>query len=699
MKHKIFLAAAILAIFAAFTAGGRGSYTSSLDSGQESEQFTFAEYPWVNSNIIGRVPESYRPSPQEDFYVWTNHDWITSAALKPGNIETSGFSEIDDSIQANLIALMSDSSLQGHDADLVRNLYALWLDWDARNSEGVKAAQNAFTVISSLNSIDELTAYLASKDVNAKNRPSLFEVNVMADMNDSEYYCLYISPTALRLEDSEEYKSLTENGARAKKANDAKASYMLQRVGCSESEAQAIMDRAYNFEKAIAEYIMTREESRLPENRAAQNNPVTYDQLRSMSPVFPIADMLISADLVSDRLNLILPKWLEGMNALYTASSLEDIKAYLILRTVADGYISRSDEAAYREAMKISNEQNGITENAPDTESAFTFVNDMLPKPLTRIFVNKFVSSETKQDITEIIQDIIAEYRIMLQGEEWLSEATRAKAVEKLDAMKINVAYPDKYSDSDTINNLNIGTVSEGETLVSAIEKINMFNYECYSSVLNTRVDRNIWADEKVHQVNAYYNSLENSINILAGILSGDFYKPDASREENLGGIGTFIGHEISHAFDPNGALYDKDGNLSSWWTDEDFAAFSARVARIIDHANSITILEDGTKWNGSYTQTETIADIAALKVILNMAAKTEGFDYEKFFEVCASKWKRVATLEGISYLIQADVHPLNYLRANAIVQLFEEFHETYGTESGDRMYLSPEKIKELEVW
>ena len=503
----------------------------------------------------------------------------------------------------------------------------------------------------------------------------------------------------MRLGDSSEYKSLTENGERAKKANDAVASYMLQRVGCSETEVQEIMTRAYNFEKAIAEYIMMRAEASLPENQAAQNNPVTYAELRQMSPVFPLADMLISADLVSDRMNLVLPKWLEGMNALYTASNLEDIKAYLILRTVADGYIGKSDEAAYREAVKISNEQAGITENAPDTETAFTFVDEMLPNPLTRIFVNKFVSTKTKQDVTEMIQDIIAEYRIMLQGEEWLSAETRAKAIEKLDAMTINVAYPDRYSDSDTINNLNIGTVSEGETLVSAIEKIRVFNYEYSLSLLNTQVDRNIWYSEKVHEVNAYYNRLYNSINILAGILSGDIYNPDASREEKLGGIGTIIGHEISHAFDPGGSLYDKDGNLSNWWTDEDYEAFSARVAKLVEHTSSMTIFEDGTKWNGTLTQTETVADIGGMKVILSMAAKTEGFDYEKFFEANARWYKLLGTPERISNVAQTDTHPLHYLRTNAVVQLFEEFHETYGTESGDRMYLSPAKIKELEVW
>ena len=624
---------------------------------------------------------------------------MNTAALKPGNIETSAFDELSDSIQENLIALMSDSSLQGHDADLVRNLYALWLDWDSRNSEGVKTAQNAFNLIKSLNSIDELTAYLVSRDVKAKDMPSVYGYNITADSNASEYYCLYITPTTLRLSDSAEYKSLTDNGARVKQAADARASYMLQRVGCSESEAQEIMNRAYNFEKAIAEYIMTQEATKLPENIAAQNNPVTYDQLRRMSPVFPIADMLLSADLSSDRVNLMQPKWLEGMNTLYTAANLEDMKAYLILRTVADAYIDMSDEAAFREYQTITNTASGITQSAPDTENAFEFVDEMLTKPVSRIFVNKFVSPKTKQDVTEMVQEIIAEYRIMLQNEEWLSEETRAKAVEKLDAMKINVAYPDRYSDSDIINNLNIGTTSEGETLISALEKICRFNYEYSLSLLNTKIDPELWAEEKVHIVNADYARSLNSIYMFAGILSGDLYNPNASREFNLAGTGGTIGHEISHAFDPNGAQYDKDGNLSSWWTDEDYAAFNARAAKLIEHVSSMTILEDGTKWNGAYTQGETIADIAGVKVLMNIAAKTEGFDYEEFFETFAARWKMLATPERVQMLAKIDEHPQMYLRTNAIVQLFPEFHETYGTESGDRMYLSPEKIKELEVW
>ena len=234
---------------------------------------------------------------------------------------------------------------------------------------------------------------------------------------------------------------------------------------------------------------------------------------------------------------------------------------------------------------------------------------------------------------------------------------------------------------------------------LSAIDKLYKFDYEYYLSLLNTKIDRDLWFDEDISIVNAYYHPLYNAIVIPAGILGGDFYNPEASREFNLAGIGVTVGHEVSHAFDPTGAQFDKDGNFVKWWTDKDFAAFNQRTARLIDHISSMTILEDGTKWRGSYTQDETIADIAGVKVVLKIAAKTEGFNYKDFFTSHALGWKLIATPEKISELAQTDVHPQMYLRCNAVVQLFPEFHETYGTQSGDRMYLSPERIKELEVW
>ena len=219
----------------------------------------------MNSNIIGRVLEGYRPSPQEDFYVWKNHDWLISTKLKPGRNRMDAYDELDDSIREKLTALMTDPTLSGHDAELMQNLYSSRLNWGSRNAEGVKVAQQAFNIVKSLNSINDLTAYLASRDLNAKSLSSMFVYSIAPDMNDSEYYCLYLKPTYLRLEDSAEYKNITENGKRMKKAADARALYMLKRFGCSEEEIQKIITLAYDFEKSIAGYIMTKEEEGLPD--------------------------------------------------------------------------------------------------------------------------------------------------------------------------------------------------------------------------------------------------------------------------------------------------------------------------------------------------------------------------------------------------------------------------------------------------
>ncbi len=191
MKHKTFWTFAALT-FTIMTAGAYGSSSS------DSQTFTFIEYPWVNSNIIGRVPESYRPSAQEDFYVWKNHDWLVSTKLKPGKNRATAYDELDDRIRENLTALMTDPTLSGHDAELLQNLYSSWLNWESRNAEGVKVAQRAFNIVKSLNSINDLTAYLASRDLNAKSLSSMFVYYIATDMNDSEYYCLYLKPTYLR---------------------------------------------------------------------------------------------------------------------------------------------------------------------------------------------------------------------------------------------------------------------------------------------------------------------------------------------------------------------------------------------------------------------------------------------------------------------------------------------------------------------
>ena len=659
--------------------------------------FDFSERPWLNPNIIKRVPSDYVPTAHEDFYLSVNHDWIKNAKLKPGYAANGSFYELEHELDANLRGLMTDETLKGHDAELVRNLYALWLDWESRNANGTSDLKKHVDKVEKIKSLDELTEYFKTEECRLHGG-FIAGFGIGFDNEDSSFYNIELPATYLMLGDSAEYKTLTPNGERIKKMRSGFASVMLKKLGYDDDAIKKILDQSFEFENAIAASMMTHDEKKSPDAlKKMYENPVTLEKLRELSPVFPFADILTAHKVFSDRMNLQEPAWLKALNELYTESQLENMKAYLIRNIASDG-ITTTDEESYREYQRLYNERYGINESAPDEELAADFVHGNLLTPLTKIYVERFISDKTKQDVTEIINDAIEYYREMLTEEDWLSESTRAKAIEKLDTIKPRVAYPDKWRD---YSSLNIGTKESGETLRSALDKLNKFGWDYFYSRLNTKVDREMWGDNDAIIVNSYYEPSHNEIFIIAGILSGDFYNPERSREENLGGIGMVIGHELSHAFDTNGAQFDKNGSLKDWWEADDYKKFQARADRLINYLSGMTVTPEGQKYNGALVQTETIADMAGVKAMLGIAkkVKSEGkdFDYDKFFRAYAKIWCSVQTRENIDSRLKTDVHALPYIRVNAIVQQFEEFYKTYGVKSGDAMYLAPDD--RVAVW
>ena len=644
---------------------------------------------WINSNIKGAVTDRYTPALKDDFYVNANHEWLSTAQLKPGYSRNSAFNELQDILDARLKAIMTDPESSGHDAQLVKALYSLWLDWDSRNAQGLSELKTISQNLLKISSLEELTQYF-------KTRESFYHDIVIADFGlgrdnkDSESYNLELVSTPLPLGDSAEYRELTPNGERTKKMHDAIVTYMLRRLGYAEEEAQKFLEASFRFEKAIAAKIMTHEEVYSPEAIEKMYNPLTLEQLRKKSPVFPFAEILEAHKAYSKLINLEEPEWLAALNELYTPENLEDMKAYLFCRLAA-GYITITDEPAYREYQRLSRERYGTTGNKPDDELAVDFVHGQLSGPVSRLYIAKHVPAQAKREVEQIIRDTVKYYEKMLAGEEWLSESTRRKAIDKLGAMRLNAAYPDKWVDDSKLK------INPNGTLLEALAALRRFNMKTYFyDRLNTKVDHDLWISDVV-VVNSYYRPSENSINIIAGILGGDFYDSSMSYEEKLGGIGMVVGHEISHAFDTNGAQFDKTGNVAKWWTDEDYKAFQARADRLIKYFDAFTVTPEGAKYNGKLVQTECIADMAGVKAMLGIAARHEGFDYDKFFRNYARIWKLIQTRERTDMVLKVHVHALAYLRVNAIVQQYEEFHKCYGIKAGDGMYLPP--AERVAVW
>ena len=655
------------------------------------------EKPWVNSNIAGTVKDSgYAPDLQDDFYVAVNQEWMQTAEFEPGHSSVSVFSELETERREELLALMTDETLEGEDAEKVRNLYALWMDWDARNAaDNIGEIQKHITPIQEISSLEELTEYLTSEEClvyGAGRYLAGFQIGM--DNLESQKYNVELCATSLTLEDAAEYAELTDDGARQKEYADAVSSYMLQRIGYSEEEAAELIQQKYALEEKIASHMMTVEEQYDPDAIDRMYNPVTIEELAALSPAYPLAEVLKTGKMAGSKyINLQEPAWLEALNELYTEENVEAIKAWLI-DAVAGRYIDIIDEEAYRAYQQFYAKRRGTSEVKPDEEAAYEFVSESLSSSVARMFVQKCMTPEIKQEITDIIADAVSYYREMLAETEWLSAQTKEKAVEKLDNIGIRAVYPDVWEDE---SGLVIHSAEEGETLLLALVSLQLYYDDYCRSLVNTEVNPTFWLQEDVTEVNSYYYLGSNEIYIIAGILGGEIYRADMSYEEKLGGIGVVIGHELSHAFDTRGSQFDKDGNVSDWWTEEDYATFRERADRLINYMGSMVVDESGKNYNGSLVQTETIADMAGVKCMLGLAAQKEDFDYDAFFRSYAEIWRREETKETVDSRIASDVHALSYLRVNAVVQQFEEFYETYGVKEGDGMYLAPED--RVAVW
>ena len=636
--------------------------------------------PWLNSDLKENIEANVTLSPKDDFHLFVNYDWLSKAELPEGYGTYAPFTAVADETYEKALAVLTDRSLKSKDAEQIQALYDAYMDWDARNALGVKPLKDTVDDILSIQNMDELADFICDP-VRSFGVPTFIGAGNGNDLIDSSKYVLYVGTDGLTLGDAAEYKERTELGNLYYGVGQYLTTAMLTRIGYTEQEATKMFDDSIALEAKLAEHAYTNAEQMSPDYMAKIYNIYSMKDLEAASPAFPMTRFLNAFGYGKAKECLVAqPQVIQSVNEVYTAENLDVIKNYMIVkfaRAIADSL----DREAYEASVTASNMLNGTEGTLPDERVAFGVVNNMLGTPMNRAYLEKYDATETKARITELIHQIVAVYRDMLREEDWLSEETKALAIEKLDNLKINAVYPDKWLDCSSLD-------LKGLSYLDCQKAISDFSQALDVSHVNGRVDKELWSSN-ILDANAYYNPMDNSINIILGLLGGDFYHDGMSDEELLGGIGAVIGHEISHAFDTNGAQFDKDGNYANWWKAEDYAAFQERAAKLINYYNERTIWE-GANFFGNNIQTEAIADMAGFKAMLKLAEGKENFDYEKFFKAYANIWKEIITYENEYYVYAQDSHPVNYLRTNATVQQFDEFLETFDVKEGDNMYLAP---------
>ncbi|MDO5139355.1 MAG: M13 family metallopeptidase, partial [Oscillospiraceae bacterium] len=544
----------------------------------------------------------------------------------------------------------------------------------------------------SIDSIDALTDYLGNTPLEDQ-LSSLYKCDITTDYDDSSSYILVIQTGDLMLKDAAEYQELTPLGNVRKDASETLVTNILGKLGYSKEEVAEKIENSLAFETQLAPAMISEADQRKPDYLQKINNHYTREELVEAKGDVPLIATFEDAAGYPEADSYLLeePDWLSKLNSLYTEENLDLIKDYLIVQGAI--YNARClDRECYEWANEYSNAINGIVGERSDELVISQAVARDLEWPVARLYCETYLSQDDKDRISELIDEIIAEYHGIIEEADFLTDETKSAAIEKLEAIDKNVLWPDDWSKYDSTD-LKIASAADGGTLWEAKKDIERYGTDRDIEEYSKPVDKDKW-DYIPTTFNCGYDPQSNSIWIFGAYARGDIYNSEMSDEDLYARLGTGIGHEISHAFDSTGAQFDKDGNMNQWWSDEDWTAFQERNEKMNAYFNNIHPWE-GQDFAENKTG-EACADMGGMKCILRLAAQKDGFDYDKFFRSFTDLWLSKVT-QNLAYAYLDNEHPMPYLRVNCTLQQFDEFLDFYGIEEGDTMYLAPED--RVNIW
>ncbi len=453
--------------------------------------------PWVDSDMKSNIAEDMETSPKDDFHLYVNKDWLVSNEIPAGSSENSSVEEVTMETNKKIQSILTDQSLTGHNAELVQGFYEKYLDWDTRNAAGVKPLQEKIDKVKAITSLDELSAFLCSDETYFYQ--GLIDMYSLVKLDDPSEYTVKISGVDLLMGDPETYRDGESEELMAMQYEVTKTGIakMMVRLGYTQDEAEKIFDDMIGFEKKLAEKSYTYSEIGDSDSYTRENNMVDLEELKSESLSYPLAGILEARGYADSKdFQLANPAYLEKLNELYTEDNLESIKNYMIIHAISSDMESLDQESKdIAEEMRASMDG---SEEPTDEEVAMKRVHSRLAGPLAQVYLEQYGSEKMKSDVTELCEEIISYYRVMLENEEWISEETKAQAINKLDHIAIHAVYPDKWVDYSELD------ISE-DSYYEARKKIELFDQQVSAGKVNQKVDKDLWNTMSILQFDASY--------------------------------------------------------------------------------------------------------------------------------------------------------------------------------------------------
>ena len=626
---------------------------------------------------------------QDDLYHHVNQEKLDELVIPEDLPAIGGFNTLHVEVEKLMIDEFNQMSKTGNypNEHLQRaiSLYKQVKNVKKRNRLGIKPALKYVSVLSKIDSIEKFNKKLA--DLVIDELPLPINISVETDMKDTKSHCVMIQGPSVILPDATYYK---EEMAAQKQAMLSMwsqiASQVLDQTDLSEEQQGQYIADTLAFDARLANLVKTREEWSEYVN---MYNPMKVNKVASQLKPIKFKSLLKKLfGFVPEKIIVTEPRYFANFDKVFNEETFEEYKHWAYVKAImgACSFLSedlRNLGGAFMRALS------GIKEMTPVEKFAYQLSSSIYSEPVGLYYGEKYFGEEAKKDITEIVYQIIDAYKDRIAKNEVLEEATREKAILKLSKIGVKMGYPDKVEEiySKLVFN-------EKDSLLKIMADIRKVKVLESFAKLSKPTDPTRW-QMPGHMVNACYDPFVNDITFPAAILQAPFYSIKQSRSENLGGIGAVIGHEISHAFDSNGAKCDENGNINNWWSKKDVKKFNKKIEAMVKQFDGIEL--PWGKVNGRFIVSENMADNGGMAVTLQIMSHTENANYEEYFKNWAKVWCSKAKSEYSALLLNVDVHGPAILRANITVRNFKEWYDTFNVTKKDQMYIAPSK--RVVIW
>ncbi|ERJ75953.1 M13 family metallopeptidase [Streptococcus sobrinus] len=621
---------------------------------------------------------------QDDFFEAVNGDWEKTAVIPEDKPRTGGFSDLSDEIEELMLAT-TDDWLAGKNlssdpilANFVK-FHKLVADYDKREEVGVTPVQAIIKEYQAYSSFADFAKEAGKLEMLGK--PNLLPFSVSPDFMDARTNVLWAEAPSTILPDTTYYEAGNEKGKELLAFWRKCQEDLLPKFGFSDQEITEMLDKILELDAKLAKYVLSNEES---SEYVKLYHPYDWADFTKLAPELPLDAIFMDIlGQVPDK--VIVPEerfWTDFAKDYYSQSNWSAFKAVLV-RAAAFSYNSYLTDEIRILSGAFTRALSGTPQAMDQKKAAYYLAQGPYNQAIGLWYAGQKFSPEAKSDVEAKVATMIEVYKERLAKNDWLQKATIDKAITKLNAITPHIGYPEKLPETYEKK-----VINENLSLVENAQMLSQISIAHAWSKWNQPVDRSEW-HMPAHMVNAYYDPQQNQIVFPAAILQAPFYSLPQSSSANYGGIGAVIAHEISHAFDTNGASFDENGSLKNWWTEADYAAFKERTDKLVQQFDGLDFA--GGKINGKLTVSENVADLGGLACALEAAKKDADFSAKDYFTNFATIWRMKAREEYLQLLISIDVHAPGKLRTNVQVANFDDFFTTFEVKEGDGMWRAPE--------